>query len=73
MTDIYDIHLFDLTDGHFVSTQNCLLAYDTSLYGITRQQPPKITKEGSNWWQPLDWPYWNGSSWELREITNANS
>lgn len=68
MSEIYDIHLFDRTTGRYSGTQNCLLSYDTENFDATMIIPPKSNKVDNQWWLNADWPYWNGSSWELRII-----
>ncbi len=68
MTELYDIHLFDRATGRYSGTQNSQLDYDALTYDATTILPPHTTKNGSEWWISLDWPYWTGSGWELRII-----
>ena len=68
MTELYDIHLFDIATGRYSGTQNCQLSYNTELYDSTTIAPPRVDKQDNQWWNPINWPYWTGSGWELRDI-----
>ena len=68
MTDLYDIHLFDRLTGAYRGTQNCQLGYDTEIYDATTLEPPATDKRGTDWWYPINWPYWSGNAWELRIV-----
>jgi hypothetical protein len=67
MTDLYDIHLFEKSTGRYSGTQNCLLEYDTEKFHMTTVEPPESHCRGTDWWYPIDWPYWSGSEWYLKE------
>lgn len=68
MTELYDIHLFDRLTGRYSGTQNCQLSYDTEYFDATTILPPRVDKRGTDWWYPINWPYWNGSGWELKTV-----